>query len=228
LAQAVIPDPCSWTPDVPAIYDVAVQLLRGSDVIATARRELGLRRLGVRGRELFLDGKRWVLRGVSASSTTAGLAREWHDGLSALVVSSPTEELLAEAAQWGALVAVELRPAESSVTQVVKLARCPAAAIAVIHGELPDGFHKSAFAPNLLLGQPIAVSGAPSIAPWAEVAIVEVHDQGSFAAVAARLELPVIAQRRLPAPLPFAAARAACDALQRDLAPLGQFAGYVV
>src|SRR5687767_12799952 len=36
LAQAMIPDPCFWSPDLPAIYDVTVNLLRGTEIIATA------------------------------------------------------------------------------------------------------------------------------------------------------------------------------------------------
>jgi hypothetical protein len=37
-----------------------------------------------------------------------------------------------------------------------------------------------------------------------------------------------VAARRLVQPLPLDQARAACDVLQRDLATIGQFAGYVV
>src|SRR5262245_25880346 len=79
LAQALIPDPAFWTPDLPAIYDVTVNLLRGTEIIATSNRQIGLRPLGVRGRNLFLDGKRWVLRGVSTHATAAGLPRDWHE-----------------------------------------------------------------------------------------------------------------------------------------------------
>src|SRR5689334_19006876 len=71
LARALIPDPCFWSPDLPAIYDVVVELRRGSETIATERREIGLRALGVRGRCFYLDGKKWVLRGVLDASTEA-------------------------------------------------------------------------------------------------------------------------------------------------------------
>ena len=50
------------------------------------------------------------------------------------------------------------------------------------------------------------------------------YDEDDVAAV----PKPVVAARYLDSPLTLAEARAACDALQRDLAPLGQFAGYVV
>src|SRR5262245_45045402 len=60
LARALVPDPVFWSPDLPAIYDVTVNLLRGTEIVATAKRQIGLRSLGVRGRSLFLNGKRWV------------------------------------------------------------------------------------------------------------------------------------------------------------------------
>src|SRR3954454_21595882 len=45
LARAVIPEPSFWSPDVPSIYDVTVQLRRGTQTVAQTRREIGLRSL---------------------------------------------------------------------------------------------------------------------------------------------------------------------------------------
>src|SRR6476646_3772891 len=42
LARAVVPEPTFWSPDLPAIYDVTIDLRRGPQTIATARREIGL------------------------------------------------------------------------------------------------------------------------------------------------------------------------------------------
>src|SRR5262245_46001615 len=81
LAKATVTDPCFWSPDLPAIYDVTVHLLRGGEIAATASREIGLRSLGVRGRHLALESKRWVLRGVCTESTHAALPRHWHEAL---------------------------------------------------------------------------------------------------------------------------------------------------
>jgi hypothetical protein len=229
LARAVLPDPCCWSPDLPAIYDVMIDLVRGGEVVVTARRELGLRMLGVRRRDLALEGKRWVLRGVGAASTTARLPREWHEAPAALLASDPNEEQLAEAAQWGALAIVEIgEPGDSAIQRLHELARCPAVAIAVLRGELPADFVKSQFAPNLLLAQPIGPGDTRAIQPWAELAVVSADEPNSFSSISSRLTVPVLAQRRLRSPLPIAAARAACDTLQRELAPIGQFAGYIV
>ena len=71
LGQAIVPEPCFWSPDLPGIYDVTVNLLHGEETVATVHRQLGLRWLGVRGRHLALAAKRWILRGVSTMSTTA-------------------------------------------------------------------------------------------------------------------------------------------------------------
>ncbi len=95
LARALVPEPCFWSPDLPAIYDVTVNLLRGEEVIATERREIGLRSFGVKGQNLMLDGKRWVLRGVTASSTVATLPRAWHEDSAAYVSEQAGDEQLA-------------------------------------------------------------------------------------------------------------------------------------
>ena len=229
LAQAILPDPVCWTADLPAIYDVTVNLLRGGEVVATARRELGLRRLGPRGRNLVLDGKRWVLRGVNTNSTTARLPREWHEELSALVVRDPSEDLLAEASQWGALAVVDLNgPADAAASQLRHLARYPAVAIAIVRGPLPTDFAKADYCPNLLLAAGIGAGEQSRLPPWAELAVVSADSPEDFARVAQTVSIPILAERRLAAALPLDEARAACDRLQRDLAAAGQFAGYIV
>jgi hypothetical protein len=229
LAQAVLPDPVCWTADLPAIYDVTVNLLRGGDVVATARRELGLRRLGPRGRDFVLDGKRWVLRGVNMKSTTARLPREWHEGLSALVVREPSEDQLAEASQWGALAVVDFNgTADAAATGLRHLARYPAVAIAIVRGPLPTDFAKADYCPNLVLAAAIGPGEQAHLPPWAELAVVSAESTEAFARVAQTVSIPILAERRLAAALPLDEARAACDRLQRDLAAAGQFAGYIV
>ena len=100
--------------------------------------------------------------------------------------------------------------------------------MAILHCNLPHDFQKPLSCPNLLLAQSIGPDQQRNMQPWADLAIVAAEDPGEFAQIAQRLTLPVIAQRRIHDPLPLAEARAACDALQRDLAPVGQFAGYIV
>jgi Glycosyl hydrolases family 2 len=228
LARAILPDPCFWWPDLPAIYDVTIELRQGTEVVASARRELGLRSLGIRGRNLVLNGKPWVLRGVSTYATTERLPRAWHEASAAYVCEDSDLEPLAEASQWGALSVVHFdQPADQATRRLRELARHPGVAIAVVLGQLPADFRKSQVAPNLLLADHIGLDNVFTVEPWADLLFVtadgpdHLHD-----AVAA--EKPVVITRYLEPPVGLGEARAACDTLQRDLAPLGQFAGYIV
>jgi Beta-galactosidase/beta-glucuronidase len=228
LARATIPDPCFWSPDLPAIYDVTVNLLRGTQLVATARREVGLRALGVRGRHLALESKRWVLRGVSSESTTATLPRQWHEAVAALVAKDAAPEALAEASQWGAICAAEVRGTTGQIANSLRqLSQYPGVAIALVRGNLPADFQRSQFAPNLLLAQVIGRGNELVRRPWADLLWVQSDDLLLIGRAAALAELPVVVCRRLARRLPIEAARAACDALQRDLVSVGQFAGYV-
>jgi hypothetical protein len=225
LAQAIVTEPCFWSSDVPAIYDVTVHLERGGEVLATERREIGLRGLGPRGRGLLYQGKNWVLRGVLASSTTAELPRQWHDASAAYVTGDVNEERLAEAGQWGALAVVRLDAStDDLVPKLRQLAKYPGVAIAALRGQLAAD--PSSAAPNLLLAHEMQTEKAVSVPPWADIVIVQADKMEHSGVIdCAR---PVIALRPLETRTELDAARAACDRLQRDLAPLGQFAGYIV
>jgi glycosyl hydrolase family 2 len=229
LAQAIVTEPVFWSPDLPAIYDVTVQLKRGTEVLATVRREIGLRSFGVRGRQLVLEGKPWVLRGVSTESTTATYPRAWHESSAAYVAVSSNLEPLAEAAQWGTLAVVNLSQGGTSATaRLRELAQHPAVAIVAVEQPLRDDFKKPLVAPNLLFAQVMRADQVPRVLPWADLLLASATNPDRVASVIAQSELPVLAARPLVAPADLAVARAACDMLQRDLAPLGQFAGYIV
>ena len=228
LAQALVPDPVFWSPDLPAIYDVTVNLLRGTEIIATARREIGLRSLGIRGRNLFLNGKRWVLRAVSQEATTAQSPRDWHEVQAAYINTGCSLRDLIEASECGTLALVHVvKDSVPAISHLRQLARFPAVAIAVIDAPLPPDFRKSQVAPNLILAQLIRPD-RETRHQWAELLIVCADRAGHIPEASIHGELPIIAARHYQPPADLPTARAACDALQRDLAPLGQFAGYVV
>ena len=228
LARAVMPDPCFWSPDLPAIYDVTVNLLRGTEIVASTRREIGLRALGVRGRHFSLAGKRCVLRGVTTASTAADLPRQWHEAAAAYVTDRLDKSRLEEAGQFGALAAVLLtgKP-EQIVASMRELALHPAAAMAVVDGELPADFKPTQVAPNVIVAQALSGDCDLTVRPWAQALWVQASDPRLVARLAG-VDLPIIAVRPPTTPLLLVQARAACDELQRDLATIGQFAGYVV
>jgi hypothetical protein len=44
LSEAVVPDPCMWSVELPQLYQVDVLACRGEEIIAEYRGELGLKR----------------------------------------------------------------------------------------------------------------------------------------------------------------------------------------
>jgi hypothetical protein len=228
LARATVTEPVFWSPDLPAIYDVTVNLLRGTEIVATAQREIGLRALGVRGSNLWLAGKTFVSRGVSVSSTNARLPRAWHEEMAMYVTDDTNHEPLAEASQWGALGLVEVDATADLATRLRNLARYPAVAITALRGEMPPDFSKRTAAPNLLLAQ-VVEAGQPLVSQqWAELLFVDFRDVQALRELHERTDKPLLLRRPLAEPHELVEARAWCDVLQREAAAVGQFAGYIV
>jgi hypothetical protein len=96
VARAILTEPSFWTPELPSLYRLDVQLLDGDTVIATDRRLVGLRRSGIRGTSLWLEGRRWVPRGVvcTAAEFTPATLRQ---AAATAVIVDPPEPLVAEA-----------------------------------------------------------------------------------------------------------------------------------
>jgi hypothetical protein len=234
LAEAIVPDPCFWTPDLPFLYRAQIQVHGGSEV-ADADRIVGIRRLGVRGRSLFFDGKRFVLRAIECKVQNAELEMflESNQGFlretwTALILQNPGEEVCDFASRRGILIVAEMQPTDDLFLRSLhRLARWPAVGIAIIPGH--DAVSANRFGDNstLLLAQFIAAEQQLTHAPWADLLFVEVTQPAVFRDQTAGLGLPVVAVRRRSAANHIEQARAECDILQSDLAPFGDFAGYV-
>lgn len=238
LAEAIVPDPCFWTPDVPSRYRVHVELRRGGAVVETVERELAIRNFGPRGKSLFLEGQRWVLRGVCADNPSVAELPDWREARAAMVVTEPSDELCREATRLGVfLVAYVGGSGDEVFLELHRLARFGAVAVAIIQsGEIAIGELRRA-APNLVFAQdigrdsPILLGNSPPYYtfPGAEMAFVEVGESVRYFATRVGNSLhPVVAWRRNHDSLSISEARVAIDDLQRDLAPYGDYAGYVV
>jgi hypothetical protein len=252
LLEAIVPDPCFWTPELPFLYRAKIELRREQETIAICERIVGIRRFGVRERSLNFDGKRFVLRGVDFRSHISNLrlqiaeqAAFLRETWTALVVSHPDDELCEFASRNGVLLIADLASkndfawhgqaksaraeAENDLTcKLHRLAQWPAVVVAIVDGEadLPSGIHE--IARNLLLAQRIVADVPWRQADWAQIAIVEAANPNAFADKMKGCSLPIIAYRPQSASIDIESARAACDALQRDLASCGGLAGYVV
>ena len=233
LAEAVIPDPCFWTPDLPHLYRVRVELRRGGKGVAAVERLFGIRPLGVRDKCLAYHNKRWVLRGVSRQSAPQADLPDWREAGAAMLLPHPDETLCDRASRTGVLLVAELSGDRGHIlSELRRLGRWPAVGLAVLDANRPDLEDVGRVAPNLLLAE--RFTGSEKVLPdhWTHLAVVEV-EVGQNAAEQLRrriggLTLPAIVLRPAGYGESIGHARTLCDHLQRDFASLGDFAGYVV
>ncbi len=231
LAEAIVPEPCFWTPDMPHQYQAEIQFCRGSEVLARASRLLGIRALGVQGRNFYYDAQRWVLRGLQSRRVETTDLNLWRAHDAVMMVENPSDDLCRQASRVGVLLAAQLdRPAPESIR---RLSRWPAVGLVILPNACTiQGLGR--LGPNLVFAQHFGAeqttSGhvSVSIAPSAHVVWCEAARVEAFIASAAGCPLPVVACRPAGSLESVAAGRILCDRLQRDLAGQGEFAGYVV
>lgn len=226
LSEATVPDPCFWTPELPFLYAVEVRAVQGDKTIAAISRPFGIRRLGVHGKSLYLDAKRFVLRGVRIHPVATQDLTAARRAASALFVTDPTDRFLQEASEEGVLLAVELHASQPAV-ELSRLGRWPAVAVVVLDGDSAAGNELRLSARNTLLAQNVAAADTP-VAPsaWAHLLWWQL-DADKTPPPAPSHDMPIIAYRPTSENATIEESRRACDRLQADLAPLGDFAGYV-
>jgi hypothetical protein len=224
LAEAYVPEPCFWTPEMPHLYRARVQLSRDGRVLAKAERMVGIRTLGANGRKLVYDAKRWVLRGVRAAAVPPTDLEAWREGGAAMIVATPSDALCDEASRIGVLLVADLD--EFKLDAIRRLSRWPAVGMVTLPAQAPvelDGLRH-----NMLLAE--RFEAGQSIAPlsWAQAAVCEVSDATDFASKASSCPIALIAFRPVDGLASVAEGRSRCDHLQRDLAGRVDPAGYIV
>ena len=227
LGACSVPDPTFWTTQLSSTYEANVQLCREGQVVETAIRSLGIRFFGARGRNFLWEGKRWVLRGVATSVSQVGEIEAFRDNGGVIITPDPAESLLSTASTLGVLLVVELAGTDL-LRDLRTLSRWPAVAMVILPSDCRRGSELRSAAPNLLFAQRMAPGKAREPADWAEVILCDATDLEAFGAATRLSPLPVVALRRLNGNFTLVEARRECDRLQRDLVPLGDFAGYVV
>jgi hypothetical protein len=278
LAEAIVPDPCFWTPELPFLYRAKVVVYSSrsvvrqastvdrvepiaaapglpcgsapptQDVITAERdeytidRAFGIRRLGVIGRSLYLDGKRWVARGVCQDQATEADLLAARDAGAALLLSSADDAICEAASRLGVPLVVHVDASLQNATpdsrrdpstcsaqlmaEVRRLAQWPAVFAIVLDSRTSLNGETRAAARNTLLAIELTPE-QPVIPAWAQLAVAPVSPDGSIPSLNS-VTVPIIAVRRLPQAESITAARAACDSLQFELAPSGDFPGYFV
>lgn len=234
LAQAILPDPSYWLPQVPNCYDVELQLRWGSSVVLEERRLLGVCPLGTRGRDLFLAGRRWVLRGTRCGLDALANETIWksfRETSTAIAVDQPDDILCERASREGVLLVANVAAPSCAVQHYVdeldRLARWPAARIAILPGDLPAEILTSHRFGNVIFAQHVPARQVVRPARWAQLMVCEGADVHDLARRAVDSSLPVVALRATEQVVSAHGVRTECDRLQRDLAPYVDLAGYL-
>jgi hypothetical protein len=238
LSEALVPDPCFWTPELPFLYRAELDLQFRDGRCEKFEQTIGIRRFGARGPALYFEGKRFVVRGIGGhfaldgqlESKMAYLRQTW----TAAAVAWPTADLCELASRRGTMLIADLRVLGSTATPAAAadmahtIARWPAVVMAIVDPDSLPMIESQGPVRNLLIGQ--FLSPGEDVAPGNAVQIIfaEVGELADFARTIKQCDRPVIAVRRVAQPAKIEHARAACDVLQSELAPYGDFAGYVV
>lgn len=235
LAQAILTEPCTWSPRSPSLYRAELTLTQESKVVGRASREIAIRQLAPRKAGFYLDGKRWVPRAVDRRLCPDAEVAAWRETGSSLLVDCSTdfpnqEDDLQRAAEIGVPVIADLRAANGGarLDRLRQLATRPAVCMVILGEAMADEAAMRSCAPNLLFGGTIANAAAKDGAAAGLDFFVMASPPGESVSLDDYSGRSLLALRDMDPPLPLAEARAACDRLQRDWAAAGDLAGYLV
>jgi hypothetical protein len=224
LAQAIVPDPCFWTPDLPFLYRAQLEI-HGGGAVEKIDRLFGIRRLGCMRQSLYLDAKRWVARGAIRERAAVDDLSAARAAGAVLYVPNIDNAYCLEASRIGVPLFVEVPPSDYLKSQISNLARWPGVFVAVLDASAAVDDEVAAAAPNLLLG--VKIDNPASAPAWAKVIICSARALADCARQC-HPERPIVAVADNTKNSDIATARSHCDRLQHDLAPSGDFAGYLV
>lgn len=227
MTQAMLPDPCYWTPKLPFLYDCSLDIKHSNGNTEAASHTLGLKRWEIDGDSFFLERKRFVLRGIAVRHESEVDLEEAHEAELAVMVPSPSEVFLQEASERGVMVIADTRDCDDELTRLLLgFSWQPAVAIVVPQPNACYVPHSQILGAILSASQNAASNLRDS--DWAKAAIVELETGQKPPDEIQQLNKPVIAIRRGVEYADLTAARAACDRLQAELAPEFDLAGYFV
>jgi hypothetical protein len=233
--SVLVTEPCYWTPELPMLYDLTLEIELADGAKTTCRQPIGLRRWEIHGRDFFRDGKRIVLRGAIVDDPSLESIQQAGEAEMTLLIRNSSDQVLQPASELGVPLVIDLRGCAGEFTPaLLRLAWCPAVGLALLDEEPTSGFYQS---PALKLGN-VSDAAKPQAAGaavcglahdhWADVIVFELAPGERPPAWAATVEKPVIAIRRGGTYPELAAARRGCDCLQAELAPEFDLAGYFV
>lgn len=239
VTRAILTEPSYWTPDLPNCYRLEAAVTVAGTQLATCRRTVGLRRLGVRGRSLWLDGRRFVPRGFWSPAEAIDLESYRQAGLTA-VVADPAEDFLDQCDTEGVAVIARLSAAGRSLTveeaglRIAAWAGHPSVLVAILPLNMPADLAPAVLAETkkstrgtLLVAPAVDGTQPPGPPPpGADLMVLELPADRVPHPLwqTENLRLPLIACRS-QASAAVVPSRRPCDALQADLATWATAAG---
>ena len=220
LWQARLVDPCFWSPDYPAYYRIRIE-----QAGQTTELICGIRRFGAKNGQFWLEGKRWVLRATTLTHVLDLPLQSWREARLAIFADDPPSNLLEQATEQGLMLMLDLEQDNWSA-RLPQVAKSPSVAIVVVPFDASLERCRE-LAPNLLIAKRLPDDKFASGLDQVDVLLCDLGQLEGRTQLNCR-EKPVVGYRGSPGLIDLVAARAACDALQRDLAPGFDLSGYVV
>lgn len=246
LAEALVPDPCYWSTELPFLYR-AVGQISGPDAGPTSfDPPFGIRSLGTLRNRFTFNGKTWVPRCVSRSKVVGATLSEWRDAATMMFVENPDDVLCREASEIGVLLMTNLDAEKVNATaSLLRLSRYPAVSLVSMELEQKATPEMQTAGRNILLGQATAYSGMSvgenafrfSLMPvfpeglWQGSPVADGMERELAAATTrfSRTGLPLVAMRQTDGLRLLDELRAVCDQFQSELARRQiDVAGYMV
>ena len=225
-STSLITDPCYWTPELPFLYDLEVEVALADGTKAAWQHTVGLRRWDVDGRHLFRERRRVVLRGAVVAKLSSDNLSEATEAEVALMLSSPSESLLQHACQLGVPLVIDLRGATGDLSpRLLNYTWQPAVALILLDASVSQTHYKPQ---GTILGCVVQSGDVEVDYHWVDVFAVQLSKDQLPPAWIADCGKPVIAIRDDAAYANFKEARRGCDRLQAELAPQFDLAGYFV
>lgn len=225
VARGILTEPSYWTPEMPNLYRLEAEAIESGAAIARVDRLIGLRRLGIRGRSLWLDGRRWVPRGVALPAADFDAAKLRAAAVAAVIAELP-EAVCAEADSTGVALVAVIDPsalADRIAARIAEWARHPSVMLAVLPRDRgAEAAALGAMKGTMLVGLVVDGTAPPEPVPAGVDCLIVQLPAGALPHAAWLDHAP---SAPLVACRPFGPAaevsRAGCDRLQADLAAWG-------
>lgn len=225
MAEAYLPDPCPWSPELPFLYRVIGEVRYGERAIAEIDQTFGIRPINVVRNRIVLNRKTWVPRAVNRKAIIGETEIEhWRELATVMAVEEPSDDLLTMASETGTVVFAVIRSPNFSLNPILRnLSHFPAVALIQLNGRVDaDSLSTTR---NTLFMTDYSIS---SDANCRQVALHRVSGLEAFTNWPHSTHLPVIGFRTHTMRFPLADARSACDILQGELAGKCDAAGFYI